>query len=98
MIVTTPAVFVLSVLAAGPLTTRATAATLPETMKVGFTLSVLDDQGGKTEGRVTEVTPDRIRVSRRGRMTEIPLDRIVRIERADGLRNGALIGLATGVG
>jgi hypothetical protein len=39
-----------------------------------------------------------VRLIAHGRSTDIPIDRIVRIERPDSLKNGALIGLGLGLG
>jgi hypothetical protein len=60
-------------------------------------VSVVDERGVKTDGRVAAVSDDAIRVSVGAVSEEIPVTRIVRIEELDSLRNGALSGLVLGV-
>jgi RNase P/RNase MRP subunit p29 len=64
----------------------------------GLSVSVVDDAGRRVEGRVVDVTDETVRVSVRKAIEHIPIDRVVRIEKADSLRNGALSGLVAGVG
>lgn len=66
------------------------------TVTIGQHVSILDDQGGTVDGRVDRISTDAIRVSRRGVIADVPLDRIVRIVRPDGVRNGMLVGLGVG--
>jgi hypothetical protein len=65
-------------------------------IRPGLTVSIVDDEGRQTEGRVMDVSAEVIRVSLRGTSEEIRLDRIVRIDKPDSLKNGALIGLGVG--
>ena len=66
-------------------------------VKPGLTVSVVDEDGRKIEGRVAVVSEQALRLSRRGGSEEIPFDRIVRIDRPDSLKNGALVGLSVGL-
>ena len=72
--------------------------TIPATVKPGLKVSVVDDRGASVEGRVQEVSGRFVRLTVRGSSREIPVDEIVRIERPDTVKNGALIGLGIGMG
>jgi hypothetical protein len=70
-----------------------------ETVKRGLPVSVIDDSGTRVEGHVVDISDDAIRVSVRDkRVEEIPLQRVVRIDKTDSLKNGAVTGLVAGVG
>lgn len=62
----------------------------------GLNVSIVDDTGMKTDGRIDQFSEQTVHVSQSGRTVEIPVERIVRIERPDGLGNGALIGFGVG--
>ena len=97
---TTPApaaALVLAMLVASPAAAQTSGDRVPDVVKKGLTVSVIDDQGRQIDGRVESVSDEAIRVSLRKGIEEVTLDRIVRIERPDSLRNGALIGLGFGV-
>ena len=64
-------------------------------MKRGLVVSVVDEQGRKVEGRVETVSGEALRVSKRGVSQEIPVDRIVRIDRPDSLRMAPSSGSAS---
>ena len=66
-------------------------------IRPGLTVSIVDDEGRQTKGRVMDVSADVIRVSLRGTSEEVRIDRIVRIDKPDSLKNGALIGLGVGL-
>ena len=66
--------------------------------KAGERVSVVDDAGRKVEGRVEAWSEEAVRLSIRGASQEIPIDRIVRIDKPDSLKNGALTGLGVGLG
>jgi hypothetical protein len=68
------------------------------TVKAGMHVSVVDVAGASREGRVESVSAGGIRLASRGGPYEIPADRIVRVEKSDSLRNGALAGLIVGLG
>jgi len=72
--------------------------TIPATVKSGLKVSVVDDRGSSVEGHVQEVSDRLVRLSVRGGSRDIPIEEIVRIERPDTVKNGALIGLTVGVG
>ena len=61
-------------------------------------MSVVDDRGSSVEGRIQEVSDRFVRLAVRGGSRDIPIEQIIRIERPDTVKNGALIGLAVGVG
>jgi hypothetical protein len=76
---------------------QTTAGSIPDLVKSGQRLAIVDDAGRQVEGRMRGITNDTISVSFGGATVDVPLDRIVRIDRPDSLRNGALIGLGLGV-
>jgi hypothetical protein len=91
-------ILVAGILARPPVAAQTSSASIPETVKTGMNVSVVDDQGRKIDGRVDGVSEHAVRVSVRGEIKEIPIDQIVRIDRPDSIKNGALIGLGIGVG
>ena len=64
----------------------------------GLPVAVIDDSGRRVEGHIVDVTDESVRVSVRKAIQDIPLDRVVRIEKTDSLKNGAVSGLVAGVG
>jgi len=63
----------------------------------GQTIEVIDDRGRETRGKVGVVSATSVTIDSKGGATVIPLGTITQIARpADGLANGALIGLAVG--
>lgn len=58
---------------------------------------VVDDGGRRVEGVVREATADRIRIASKGVLITLDVSRIVLIERADGVGDGAQRGFAFGV-
>ena len=93
-----PAVLVLAFLASPPPAgAQPGDERISDVIRPGLTVSIVDDEGRQTEGRVMDVSADVIRVSLRGTSEEIRLDRIVRIDKPDRLKNGALIGLGVGL-
>ena len=93
MSATIPALSLLAFL----LPSSATAAeqTIPATVKSGLKVSVVDDRGSSVEGRIQEVSDRFVRLAVRGGSRDIPIEHIIRIERPDTVKNGALIGLAS---
>ena len=75
----------------------AVAQDIPAVVKVGTTVSVIDDQGREIKGRVDSASDRALRVLVKKDRREIPFDSIVRIEKPDGVKNGALAGLLVGV-
>ena len=97
MAATRPALVVLALLSAVPAVPSLAQTTRPA-VATGTKVSVVDDRGTRTEGRVQEISDRSLRLAIGKAMTDIPLDQIVRIERPDTVRNGALTGLAIGLG
>jgi hypothetical protein len=69
-----------------------------DAVRRGLTVSVVDDEGRRVEGKVLDVSGEAIQISVRQSTARIPLDRVVRIEKADSLKNGAAIGFSIGLG
>ena len=93
-----PAVVVVAILVAPSLAAAQAAVDwLPSDVIPGKTVSVVEDDGRKVEGRVQEVSERGLRLTRRGTTEEISFDRIVRIDKPDGVKNGALVGLGVGL-
>src|SRR5262245_47859889 len=67
-------------------------------MKPGLAVSVIDDSGRRVEGRVVDISDEAIRVSVHKTVEQVPLQRVVRIDKTDSLKNGAVSGLVAGVG
>jgi hypothetical protein len=65
-------------------------------IKRGLSVTVVDDDGRRIDGKVEEVTQDVVRLSRRDVVEVVPLAQVVRVEKQDSLKNGALTGLAIG--
>ena len=63
----------------------------------GQTVKVIDDQGQEFQGAISNMTTDGLIITSGGRVADLRYDQIVRIDHPnDTLKNGALIGLATG--
>jgi hypothetical protein len=93
-----PAVFALAILVSPALSVAQTPGTrLADTVSTGLKVSVVDGDGRRIDGRVVALSQDTLRVSLRRSTEDIPLDRIVRIDKPDGLKNGALAGLGVGL-
>ena len=75
----------------------AAAQAIPATVRSGLKVSVVDDRGTSVEGRVQDVSDRFVRLAVRGASRDIPIEDIVRIERPDTVKNGALVGLGIGV-
>lgn len=95
MAATVPALAVIALLFAvpGPLFAQA----LPDSVRPGVKVEIVDESGGSVEGRLDEVSAQTVRLSSRRGITDVPVDTIVRITRPDTVKNGALIGLAVGL-
>jgi len=70
---------------------------IPPTVEKGVHVEIVDDTGATFSGRVQDVSNDSVRLAIRGGTTDISVARIVRIERPDTVKNGALTGLGIGV-
>jgi len=64
-------------------------------VKDGQKVSVTDEQGREFKGRAA-LGPDLLTIASGSVKNDVPYQQIVRIDRKDGLKNGALIGLAVG--
>ena len=71
---------------------------LPDSVRPGLKVEIVDEAGASVEGHVQEISNQSVRLSTRRGITDVPVESIVRIARPDGIKNGALIGLAVGVG
>ena len=77
--------------------TQADAEEIQRVVKAGHKVSILDDQGREVTGRIGELKADALTVLVGGDRTDVPYNRILRIDRPhDGLANGALIGFGVG--
>ena len=75
----------------------AAAQDIPAVVKVGTTVSVIDDHGCEIKGRVDSASDRALHLLVKKDRREIPFDSIVRIEKPDGVKNGALAGFLVGV-
>jgi hypothetical protein len=91
-----PALLV-AILAVPSLASGQTVDRLPSDVSPGLTVSVVEDDGRKIEGRVWEISERGLVLARRGTTEEISFDQIVRIDKPDTLKNGALAGLGVGL-
>ena len=96
MSATIPALALWALLSSPPLPAAEPA--IPATVRSGLKVAVVDERGASVEGRVQEVSGRFVRLTVRGNSRDIPVDEIVRIERPDTVKNGALIGLSVGMG
>ena len=71
---------------------------IADIVQTGQQVLIVDDRGRRLEGRVELASAEVVRVSTRAGSEDVANDRIVRIEKPDGLKNGALIGLGVGLG
>jgi hypothetical protein len=96
MSATIPALSLLALLCSSSLAAAEQA--IPATVRSGLKVAVIDERGASVEGRVQEVSDRFVRLTVRGNSRDIPSEDIVRIERPDTVKNGALIGLGVGMG
>jgi hypothetical protein len=96
MSATIPALTLLGLLSSSPVPAAEQA--IPATVRSGLKVAVVDERGASVEGRVQEVSGRFVRLTVRGNSRDIPVAEIVRIERPDTVKNGALIGLGIGIG
>ena len=95
---TLPAVFAIAFLVWPAVAVAQTSGThLADVLATGMKVSVVDDDGRRMEGRVLDHSGESLRLSLDGSSQEIPIDRIVRIDKPDSLKNGALVGLGIGL-
>jgi hypothetical protein len=95
---TAPAVLALAILVSPAVALAQTSGTrLPGIVATGMKVLVVDDDGRRIEGRVLEHSQESLRLAVNGSSEEILSDRIVRIDKPDSLKNGALAGLGVGL-
>ena len=80
-----------------PAAAAAQAERIVEVVKPGQHVLIVDEQGRRIDGRVDVASPEAVRVLTGSGSEEVLADRIVRIDRPDTLRNGALTGLGVGL-
>ena len=80
-----------------PAIAAAQAERIADLVKPGQHVLIVDEQGRRIDGRVDLASAEAVRVSTRAGSEDVALDRIVRIDRPDTLRNGALTGLTVGL-
>jgi hypothetical protein len=91
------AALVFALLASSPAVAQTSGARIPDVVKTGQRVSIIDDEGRQIDGRVEGTSAESIRLALRKGTEDIPVNRIVRIVRPDSLRNGAYIGLTVGL-
>jgi len=67
-------------------------------LKVGEEILVVEDGEKPLKVRIVAIQPDGLVVSDKGQPRHIPVTRVGRIQRGDGLANGALVGFLAGAG
>ena len=80
-----------------PAVAAAQAERIADVLKPGQRVLIVDEQGRRIDGRVDLASAEAVRVSTRAGSEDVALDRIVRIDRPDTLKNGALTGLGVGL-
>ena len=88
---------VMMLAAARPAVAQPAAASGFDQVIPGLAVTVIDENGQRIEGTVVEAATDAIRLSRRRAIEVVPLDRIVLVEKRDGVKNGAVGGLVVGM-
>ena len=63
----------------------------------GLAVTIIDEDGERIDGKVLDAGSDTIRLSRHRAIEEVPIARVVLIEKRDGLKNGAIAGLVVGM-
>ncbi len=92
-----PAIAAFALLSAQAATAQPAQPQLADFVEAGVTVSIVDDRGAEFDGRVESVSNQAVRLAMKKGTREIPLEQIVRIERPDGIKNGALAGLGVGM-
>ena len=72
---------------------------IPQLVRTGQKILVVDDQGRSLDGKIANLNADSFELMVKGRPVNVEFDRVVRIDHPrDGLGNGALIGMGTFIG
>jgi hypothetical protein len=82
--------------AAAPAAAQTAPASTLDALARGLEVTVIDDGGRRFDGKVVDVSADAVRIKWRGVIESVAMSEVVRIEKRDGLENGALTGLAIG--
>jgi hypothetical protein len=67
-------------------------------LRPGRTVAITDEQGEKITGPFRSLDADRISIGQDGKVRDVRLAQVLRIEEVDDLKNGMLIGLGIGAG
>lgn len=67
-------------------------------LKHGSKVAVTDGQGREFKGRIIEVSPESVTLATRRERAEVRYSEIVKIDKVDDLKNGAIIGALVGAG
>jgi hypothetical protein len=81
-----------------PASAQARADDMRARLKEGQKVTVIDVGGQQIQGRITDLGSDAMTLASGRQRLRVPYADVVRIVRPDGLKNGALAGLAIGVG
>lgn len=65
---------------------------------VGQSITIVENGGRPLKARIAEIAAEKIVLEHRGHRREIAITRLIRIQRGDSLRNGAMVGLMIGAG
>jgi hypothetical protein len=82
--------------AAGAAAAQTAPASTLDALARGLDITVIDDGGRRFDGEVVDVSADAVRIKWRGVVESVAMSDVVRIEKRDGLANGALAGLTIG--
>jgi hypothetical protein len=92
-----PTALMVALLSASSAAAQTAQPAIQETVQTGLKVTITDDRGVMIEGRVEGVSDQAVRLAVNGGLKDIPVEQIIRIERPDGIENGALGGLGVGV-
>jgi hypothetical protein len=67
-------------------------------LRPGRKVAITDEQGEKITGPFRSLDADRISIGQDGKVRDVRLGQVLRIEAVDDLKNGLLIGLGIGAG
>src|SRR3954467_9893310 len=81
-----------SVCTATPIAAQTMTSAVREKVQAARTVTIVDDEGRRIDGRVIEMSDQTLRISVHRAIEQIRIDRIVRIEKPDSLKNGAYAG------
>ena len=82
----------------GSASAQTSPAVIQDSVKTGQSVSIVNDQGDQFRGRLVAVSTDFLTVEKGRNQTNVRYQDIVKIDRVDDLKNGAMIGLLVGTG